>query len=238
MALLVLRLCPLYLIPALLLWDYIRAISAPPGQGRHAHGLFLLPDRPARIAVAGTVVIAVAILAVAAHRRSDASVRRLVGTHRESIRAAASRYGVDPRLIAAIVFVTHRDQLSPFRDEPERIVISAWAVNMSREVGTRPHDNMEELGTAENPSLHRALDISVRLAQIKPRTAQTASVLATGLTPAELPRPAFYLYRDVEALRRRLEPARHGPGCHGLSDSGPRREASRGQRPAGFPIEP
>ena len=30
-------------------------------------------------------------------------------------------YDVDPRLIASIVYVTHRDQLSPFRDTLERL---------------------------------------------------------------------------------------------------------------------
>ena len=48
--------------------------------------------------------------------------------------------------------------------------------------------------------LNRALDVSVGLAQIKPRTAQTASVLATRRRPDELPKPAFWSYRDVEPI--------------------------------------
>jgi hypothetical protein len=48
--------------------------------------------------------------------------------------------------------------------------------------------------------LNRVLDVSVGLAQIKPRTAQTASVLATGRTPDELPEPVFFAYRDVEPV--------------------------------------
>jgi hypothetical protein len=59
---------------------------------------------------------------------------------------------------------------------------------------------MDELGTDENPLLNRAFDISVGLAQIKPRTAQTASVLATGRTPDNLPEPEFFSYRDVEPV--------------------------------------
>jgi len=138
--------------------------------------------------------------ALAMSRRSEASVRELVSDHRELIRASAARYDVDPRLIASIVYVTHRDQLSPFRDAVERLIISAWAKNMRRELGTGPPDNIEDLGTDENPLLNRALDISVGLAQIKPRTAQTASVLATGRTPGDLPKPAFFSYRDVEPV--------------------------------------
>lgn len=61
-------------------------------------------------------------------------------------------------------------------------------------------DRIEEIGTDENPLLNRALDISVGLAQIKPRTAQTASVLATGRGPDDLPKPAFFSYRDVEPI--------------------------------------
>ncbi len=204
LALMVLRLCPLYLIPAVLLWDYLRSTSTPAWQAGQAagkrHGLFLLPNRAARVAVATVAAVMLVTFALAAHRRSEASVRKLVSDHRESIRAAAARYDVDPRLIASIVYVTHRDQLSPFRDALERLIISAWAKNMRRELGTGSPDKIEERGTDENPMLNRALDISVGLAQIKPRTAQTASVLATGRTPDDLPKPAFFSYRDVEPL--------------------------------------
>lgn len=200
-ALTVLRLCPLYVIPAVLLWDYVRSTSTPSGlAASKQHGLFLLPDRAARVAVAGVIGVALVTFALAAHRRSEAAVRKLVGEHRESIRAAAARYDVDPRLIASIVYVTHRDQLSPFRGAFERLVIGAWARNMRRELGIRPPDKVHEIGTDENPLLNRALDISVGLAQIKPRTAQTASVLATGRTPDDLPKPAFFSYRDVEPI--------------------------------------
>lgn len=198
LALNLLRICPLYLIPGFLLWDYIRSTSMPSWQAEGRHALFLLSYRGARAAVAGVAVVALLTVAASAHRRSDASVRKLVSDHRESIRAAAARYDVDPRLIASIVYVTHRDQLSPIRDTIERFVISAWGVNLRREFGMRPPDRMDVLGTDENPLLNRALDISVGLAQIKPRTAQTASVLATGMTPDELPKPAFYSYRDIE----------------------------------------
>jgi hypothetical protein len=202
LALAFLRLGPLYLVPAVLLWDYIRSTSTPSSQqvAGAPHGLFLLADRPARVAVAGVVSVALVTFAFAAHRRSHAAVRTLVSDHRESIRAAAARYDVDPRLIASIVYVTHRDQLSPFRGALERLVMTAWAKNMRRELGIGPPDKVHEIGTDENPLLNRALDISVGLAQIKPRTAQTASVLATGRTPDDLPRPSVFSYRDIEPI--------------------------------------
>jgi hypothetical protein len=201
LALNALRLCPLYLIPAALLWDYIRSTSTPDWQASgKRHGLFLMANRASRIAVAIVVGVMLVTFALAAHRRSEASVRKLVSNHRESIRAAAARYDVDPRLIASIVYVTHRDQLSPFRNALEHLIISAWARNMRREFGMRPPDRMDEFGTDENPLLNRAFDISVGLAQIKPRTAQTASVLATGRKPDDLPKPAFFSYRDIEPI--------------------------------------
>jgi hypothetical protein len=201
LALNALRLCPLYLIPAALLWDYIRSTSTPDWQASgKRHGLFLLANRASRIAVAIVVGVMIVTFAMAVHRRSEASVRKLVSNHRESIRAAAARYDVDPRLIASIVYVTHRDQLSPFRNALEHLIISAWARNMRREFGMGPPEGMDEIGTDENPLLNRAFDISVGLAQIKPRTAQTASVLATGRKPDDLPKPAFFAYRDIEPI--------------------------------------
>jgi len=204
LALTYLRLCPLYLIPAVLLWDYLRSTGAPVWQAAQAPGkrrdLFLLPNRASRVAVATVAGAMIVTVALAAHRRSEASVRTLVSDHRELINAAATRYDVDPRLIASIVYVTHRDQLSPFRDAFERLIISAWAKNMRQELGAETSEDIEARGTDENPLLNRALDISVGLAQIKPRTAQTASVLAMGRTPDDLPKPEFFSYRDVEPI--------------------------------------
>jgi len=199
---LVLRLCPFYFIPAVLLWDYLRSTSTPSWQsdemaGRRL-GFFLLPNRASRVAVATVIVVAIVTFALAGRRSSEASVRKLVSDHRSSIRAAATRYDLDPRLIASIVYVTHRDQLSPFRDALERLIISAWSMNLERRGPGR--ERWEEIGTDENPMLNLALDISVGLAQIKPRTALTASVLATGRTPDNLPRPEYYEYRNVEPV--------------------------------------
>ncbi len=199
-----LRLCPLYLVPALLLWDYLRfSPIAPPKEdteqpARPAGSFFLLPDRISRFAITCVVAAALVTGTLAAHRRSEGSVRKLVGAHRASIQSAATHYNVDPRLIASIVYVTHRDQLSPFRDAFERLIINTWGVSLQRR--GPGNERWEEIGTDENPLLNIALDISVGLAQIKPRTAQTASVLATGQTPDSLEGQVFYEYRNVEPV--------------------------------------
>jgi hypothetical protein len=105
---------------------------------------------------------------------------------------------VDPRLIGAIVYVTHRDQLAPFRDAIERIIMGAWAADSG------------DLYGGNQILLNQALDLSVGVAQIKPRTALTASLLATGLTPEDLPRPAVFLYRNAEPLSALWHPGATG----------------------------
>lgn len=179
--LLTLVMCPLYLIPALLLYDYLRAITKQPDD--QTHGFFLLTNRASRFAVAAAIGIALVTFALAAHRRSDANVRKLVSQQATAIQSAAARYNIDPRLIAAIVYVTHREQLSPLRDNLERLLISGWAARVD-----------------SNNMLNHAVDISLGVAQIKPRTALTASVLAMGYTPETLPEPERGDYRQIEPV--------------------------------------
>jgi hypothetical protein len=187
----ILRVFPLYLIPVLLLGDHLR--RALDVERIAAHGwnaLFLLPGRAARAAAVAAALAAIGTAVLAAQHSSDEAVRQLVRDHRDDILAAAARHDVDPRLVGAIVYVTHRDQLSPFRHALERLVMSAW---------TRGH--WQELGANET-MLNRPLDISVGLAQIKPRTAQTASLLALGRAPGDLPQPLASLYFDAEPAGR------------------------------------
>ena len=184
-----LRISPVYLVPLILLWDHLRSTSASRwlAAGRR-HDLFLLPDRASRIAVAWALILVAAAAIASGHRRSDGQVRALVTEHRDAISRAAAEYNVEPRLIAAIVYVTHRDQLAPFRDTLERLVLAAWAEDRGDEYG------------GNQILLNQPLDVSVGLAQIKARTALTASLLATRRTPADLPRPQIFLYRDADPL--------------------------------------
>jgi hypothetical protein len=151
---------PMYLIPGVLLYDYWREAAktsdgSPPG-------FFLFTGRASRAAIAAAVGVSILTFAFAAQRRTEGDVRDLVNRHRAAIHAAAARYDTDPRLIAAIVYVTHRDQLSPFRDSIERIFSTAWTIGLP------------------DRYLNRALDLSLGVAQIKPSTAQTGAVLAVG----------------------------------------------------------
>jgi hypothetical protein len=161
-----LRVSPLYLIPMVLLLDHLRATTE--SDDLRERGFFLLRDRSARLVAVSIVVVGVASSALALHRSSEGTVRTLVRDHRASIIAAAARHDVDPKLMASIVYVTHRDQLSPFRGALERLIVSVWIRGYWPEAG------------ANETLLNRPLDVSVGLAQIKPRTAQTALLLANG----------------------------------------------------------
>lgn len=151
---------PMYLIPGVLIYDYLRDATKTPDGGMP--GFFLLTGGASRAAIGAAAGVAILTLAVAAQRRPEDEVRALVNQHRGTIRAAAARYDTDPRLMAAIVYVTHRDQLSPFRDSMERIFSTAWTIGLP------------------DRYLNRALDFSLGVAQIKPRTLQTGAVLAQG----------------------------------------------------------
>ncbi|MFN0118951.1 MAG: hypothetical protein ACKV2V_00455 [Blastocatellia bacterium] len=189
-----LALCPLYLIPAVLLCDYLRALTKQSNdQAYGAQGFFLLTNRASRFAVAGVIGISLLTFALAVQRRSEANVRKLVSQHRTAIQSAAVRYDTDPRLIAAIVYVTHRDQLSPFRDAIERLFTTAWGLG---QISESEAEHAAGIGNIRNamddmPILNQALDLSIGVAQIKPRTALTASELATGYTPSPEAYPKY-----------------------------------------------
>ena len=197
--LILLRLSPLYLVPLVLLVDYLGASrERNDEETRTWQALFVLPTWSARLVVGLVAVAAVSSAALTLHRRSETSVRSLVASHHASIDAAAARYDVDPRLLAALVYVAHRDEVSPFRETLERVAAGAWAASLRFELGFRAPDRASEVGPDENPLLNEVLDVSVGLAQVKPRTAQTASVLATGRAVVDLPDALRYRYLNGE----------------------------------------
>jgi hypothetical protein len=203
---LTLLLCPLYLIPTVLLCDYLRASTEQPtGQqptGQQPtgqqQGFFLLTNRASRFAVAGVIGISLVTFALAAQRRSEANVRKLVSQRAAAIQSAAARYDTDPRLIAAIVYVTHRDQLSPLRDAIERLFTSAWGMGQLSEYEHATKGVFRDL-MDDMPILNQALDLSIGVAQIKSRTALTASELATGYTPPPESYPKYLENEPVGA---------------------------------------
>jgi len=175
-------LAPLYLIPFVLLVDYLRNGFLDPSET----DFLVLPTRPAR--VAGLVIgsVAVVSLGLALWRPSDAVVREQVLSHRNAIMSAASEYGVEPRAIAAIAYVTNRYQISPFRGRIERHVMDGWLTDSTS------HSNLAS-----------ALNISIGLTQIKPVTAQTTAQLVAFQGKTN-PFNWAKEYRDVPVLEWQL----------------------------------
>jgi hypothetical protein len=151
-------LAPLYLIPLVLTVGYLREDFETPIT---ESGFFILQGRSARILGLSVSAFGIMSLAVASWRPSDDAGRRAVLIRRDGIRAAAAEFGVDPAVIASIVYVTHRYQITPFRGTVERLTMAVWLWDLK-----------------SNFLLGPALNISIGLTQIKPATAQTAEVLA------------------------------------------------------------
>jgi hypothetical protein len=144
---------PLYAIPAVLLNRYrvqlTRTLGAP--------GFLLLSRHSARRVAFATGALALAALAVSVYRPSDASARARIDGLAPVIAEAASRYQIDPGLLAAIVYVTEREQNTPFRDELESLASAVFLLD--------EHGDL---------LLSKPFDFSLGLAQIKPVTALTA----------------------------------------------------------------
>ena len=183
----IVRVGPLYLIPLALLIDYLRA-TFDSTQSPDDTGLFLLRSRTARALALGVAATAIVTVAAGLFRSSDGAVRSLVRSQRNAIATAAARYDVDPKLVAAIVYVTHRDQLSPFRAALERMAVGMWTLGYWPAIG------------ANETLLNRPLDVSIGMAQIKPRTAQTATLLAAGRAFGEGSLVQAAAYRDGEPV--------------------------------------
>jgi hypothetical protein len=143
----------LYVIPVFLLERYRRQLAQPTGVAG-----FLRLSRPSarRVAVA---MAAVAVLTIVAsiYRPSDAATRARIAALTPVFADAARRYAVDPRLLAAIVYVTQREQHEPFRDAIERLAMTTFLVDSESHL-----------------LLARRFDLSIGVAQVKPVTALTA----------------------------------------------------------------
>jgi hypothetical protein len=148
----------LYLIPVLRIIAWIRELS-PRKIGTAAEQL-LLPARGRLLVRAAVLSAVVIVIASTAPRWSDRHAHDVIREHRDDIVHAAQRYGVDARTLAAIMWVTQRDQLSPLRDALERASMAAWQWDATSDF-----------------LLGRPLNISVGVMQVKPLTVQEAAFL-------------------------------------------------------------
>jgi len=155
----------LYAIPALAALRHLRT-TASAERWSERQEFFLLSPRVTAWSAAALAVLTAAVWIV---RPSTAEVERRIVAHRGEILDAARRTGLDPRLIAAVVYVVQSDQ-TPFADAVERTAMGAWLADATNDFGF------------EVP-----FDLSVGIAQIKPLTAHAALVIYTA---AAAPPPA------------------------------------------------
>jgi hypothetical protein len=149
----------LYAVPIVRALTWMRILKSD-ADDLSVPGVFLLPRSAGltlRVAIASLVV---ATLVSSAPRWSDRHAAAVVSTHHDEIVAVGRRYGVEPRTLAAIMWVTQRDQLSPLRDALERLTMAAWQWDSTGDY---------LLGTP--------LDISVGVMQVKPVTLQSAALI-------------------------------------------------------------
>lgn len=139
------------------------------------------------LAAVGAVLVASALLSL--WRPSAAATRARVLMHRAAIETAASHHHLDPKLLAAIVYVTHREHATLLREAVERTVTSAWLSD--------PKSHLL-ISSVVNPSLG--------LAQVKPVTAQTAITIVAcsrSSMPCRIPSKEYReVPRQGDAWRR------------------------------------
>jgi hypothetical protein len=162
---------PLYVIPAVLLNQYRLRLQG----AALAPGLLLLNKRSAARVVGSLGVLAIATIAASWFHPSHDATRARIEQLAHVIAGVAERYDIDPRLLAAIVYVTEREQHVPFRDGLERLAMTTFLVD----AGSHMH-------------LARPFDVSIGIAQIKPVTALTALKLCK-----EFGQPWDLSYKDL-----------------------------------------
>lgn len=146
---------PLYAFPMLIAWRLRRkTLSA---EAWADGGSFFFLSRFARGLGWATVLATVLLGITALWRPSEHGTRELLLAHRDDIRAASAKAGLDPRLLASILFVTHREHTTPFRAGVEETAAAAWLAD-----------------PASHMLISKALDPSLGLAQVKPVTVLTA----------------------------------------------------------------
>lgn len=186
-------LAPLYVIPGLLVLHHFRWAGR---EGAWEAGRHFFLSRPAVGWAAVTLLVAT--VGVVSHRPPVWRVEQVLRQHRADIVTAARHHGVDPALLASIVYVTQRDLTNSLATRLERLVLGVWQGDA--------HDDF---------FLARRLDLSVGVAQIKPLTAMAALVIhaAPRVPPGDnlvwaavsgLQHPvSFKEYRGVPALGSR-----------------------------------
>lgn len=118
---------------------------------------FFLESRPAAMFAAVGAAASVLLVLISNVGPSERAAQAHVLQRRGAILEAARAENIDPRLLATILLITHRDQATFFRSAVENIVAHAWLTDL-----------------ASHTPLARALNPSLGAMQVKPVTVLTA----------------------------------------------------------------
>ncbi len=125
------------------------------------------PPSPWRRLVALCALFLAGVLGVGLlWRPSEDSARLQVAAHRDHIQSAAREANLDPKLLASILYVTHRNHTTQVGQALESVAAGLWRSD---------EKSHSELATAFDPSLG--------LLQIKPVTAMTAITIRWNAQP-------------------------------------------------------
>jgi len=149
---------PLYCVPIWVAWTH-RQIARSPERWAEEGPLVGTARWTKGVSAVGLVSV-FGVVAFASIRPSVAKVEAAVVAQRPVILTVARKYQVDPRLIAALYYVTQRDYVTSFRGHLEEASAGAWL--------TDPHSHF---------ALSGGLDPSLGVTQIKPMTLITARVI-------------------------------------------------------------
>ena len=149
-----------YIIPfMILLFQILKAWSSAHWQGEPSYLLLttqrFMPYIPVALCIGGVLCV----LPFLRHHQ-EADVRKLVLQHRTSIIQASQTYNLDPRVVASVIYVNHREYISPSRYRLENLLMTLWLKDRSSHYG-----------------LSETLNISLGVCQIKPVTALTSLVI-------------------------------------------------------------
>jgi len=150
--LLALNVGALYAIPAVAALRMVR-LAARDDTWAGGDSFYLLSPR---LALASGVLLVVT-LGLFNLPGSARSAERQVLAERATILDAADRYQLEPRLIAAVLYVIARGHSAPLARQLERVAMGAWLQDAKNDMG-----------------LGEPLDLSIGITQIRPTTALTA----------------------------------------------------------------
>ncbi len=153
-----LNVAALYAIPVIPLVRYLRR-CATRERWADGEGFFVLQPwiglrRVERVLVAAVAASLSLVATASLYRPSPGAVQQQLLAHRETIVASASRHGIDPRLVASVVYVVLSEHSTPLARQAERTAMGAWLTDRTNAVGLGPSSTSPSASRRSSRSPH------------------------------------------------------------------------------------